>query len=288
MVHLGKHGNLEWLPGKNIGMSAACGTDAALGNLPLTYPFLVNDPGEGTQAKRRAHATIVDHLVSPAARAESYSDIARLEKLLDENAGVAAMDPSKLPAIRSQIWTLIQAAKMDHDLGLSDRPEADEFDDLLLHVNGWLCEVKDAQIRGRAERSQPGACRRSEGEPGAGDAAGHPDVGGSFGAVPGLRAAMGQKDDADLVRLSTVDAVEQQARSLVQLAEDSDWKPATIGSIVAQVLGHQDEAVERVLHFAATEGVPRLARITDELTAVLHALDGASSPRDRPGRRCAA
>ena len=70
-MHLGKHGNLEWLPGKTLGMSAACGTDAALGDLPLIYPFLVNDPGEGTQAKRRAHATLVDHLIPPMARAES-------------------------------------------------------------------------------------------------------------------------------------------------------------------------------------------------------------------------
>ncbi|WFR71279.1 cobaltochelatase subunit CobN [Prescottella defluvii] len=62
-MHLGKHGNLEWLPGKTLGMSASCGTDAALGDLPMIYPFLVNDPGEGTQAKRRAHATLVDHLI---------------------------------------------------------------------------------------------------------------------------------------------------------------------------------------------------------------------------------
>jgi cobaltochelatase CobN len=68
IVHLGKHGNLEWLPGKTMGMSASCGTDAALGDLPLVYPFLVNDPGEGTQAKRRAHATLVDHLIPPMAR----------------------------------------------------------------------------------------------------------------------------------------------------------------------------------------------------------------------------
>ena len=79
-------------------MSASCGTDAALGSLPLIYPFLVNDPGEGTQAKRRAHATIVDHLVPPMARAESYGDIARLEQLLDEYAQVNAMDPAKAPA----------------------------------------------------------------------------------------------------------------------------------------------------------------------------------------------
>src|SRR4029077_19745735 len=98
-------------------MSAACGSDAALGNLPLIYPFLVNDPGEGTQAKRRAHATIVSHLVPPMTRAESYGDLARLEQLLDEPASIEALDPAKLPAIRAQIWTLTQAPRLDHDLG---------------------------------------------------------------------------------------------------------------------------------------------------------------------------
>ena len=103
-------------------MSAECAADAALGSLPLIYPFLINDPGEGTQAKRRAHATIVGHLVPPMTRAETYGDLARLEQLLDEHASIAALDPAKLPAIRAQIWTLIQAARLDHDLGLDARP----------------------------------------------------------------------------------------------------------------------------------------------------------------------
>ena len=147
VIHVGKHGNLEWLPGKNLGMSASCGTDAAIGSMPLIYPFLVNDPGEGTQAKRRAHATIVDHLVPPMARAESYGDIARLEQLLDEYAQVNAMDPAKAPALRGEIWTLITSAQLDHDLGLERAPDDEIFDEFVLHVDGWLCEIKDAQIR---------------------------------------------------------------------------------------------------------------------------------------------
>ncbi|MCC9187150.1 cobaltochelatase subunit CobN, partial [Mycolicibacterium mageritense] len=63
------------------------------------------------------------------------------------HATVSALDPGKLPAIRQQIWTLMRAAKMDHDLGLEDRPDEDSFDDMLLHVDGWLCEIKDVQIR---------------------------------------------------------------------------------------------------------------------------------------------
>ena len=147
VVHVGKHGNLEWLPGKTLGMSASCGTDAAIGSLPLIYPFLVNDPGEGTQAKRRAHATIIDHLVPPMARAESYGDIARLEQLLDEYGNVSVMDPAKAPALRGEIWTLIQAAQLHQDLGLEERPGDEQFDEFVMHVDGWLCEIKDVQIR---------------------------------------------------------------------------------------------------------------------------------------------
>ena len=192
VVHLGKHGNLEWLPGKTLGMSAACGADAALGNLPLIYPFLVNDPGEGTQAKRRAHATLVDHLIPPMARAETYGDIARLEQLLDEHATIAALDPGKLPAIRQQIWTLMRAAKMDHDLGLDERPEDDSFGDMLLHVDGWLCEIKDAQIRDGLHVLGQKPTGEAETRPGAGHPAGTPAVrrrpdrsGSAAGARPG-------------------------------------------------------------------------------------------------------
>ena len=148
IVHVGKHGTLEWLPGKSVGLSATCWPDVALGDIPLVYPFVVNDPGEGTQAKRRAHATIVDHLLPPMTRADTYDDIARLEQLLDEYAQVAALDPSKLEAIRGQVWELLVTARLHQDLGVTVAPAGEEFDDLINHVDGYLCELKDAQIRG--------------------------------------------------------------------------------------------------------------------------------------------
>jgi cobaltochelatase CobN len=147
VVHLGKHGTLEWLPGKGLGLSAECAPDAVLGELPLVYPFIVNDPGEGTQAKRRAHAVVIDHLVPPMARAETYGDLARLEQLLDEYATVQALDPAKLPAVRAQIWTLIKAAELHRDLRQERMPVEADFDDFVLRVDGYLCEVKDVQIR---------------------------------------------------------------------------------------------------------------------------------------------
>lgn len=280
VVHLGKHGSMEWLPGKNAALSASCGTDAAIGNLPLIYPFLVNDPGEGAQAKRRAHATIVDHLIPPMARAESYGDIAKLEQLLDEYANIAAMDPAKLPAIRSQIWTHMRAAEMHRDLGLDDIPDEDDFDDFIFNVDGWLCEIKDAQIRdglhvlGQAPAGEArvnlvlSILRASQ------------IWGGETGAVPGLRSALGLKEDGagqERDALRAIDEIEQQAHALVQGMEEAGWDPAAVDGL------HDDPVVRDVLHFAATQVVPRLAQTTDELDHVLHALDGGFIPAGPSG-----
>ncbi|MFA4084008.1 cobaltochelatase subunit CobN [Mycobacteroides salmoniphilum] len=266
LVHLGKHGNLEWLPGKTVGLSADCATDAAIGDLPLIYPFLVNDPGEGTQAKRRAHATLVDHLIPPMARAETYGDIARLEQLLDEHANISALDPAKLPAIRQQIWTLMRAAKMDHDLGLQDRPDEDVFDDMLLHVDGWLCEIKDVQIRdglhilgsapvGGAQVDLVLSILRAR------------QMWAGEQSVPGLRQALGLAEDGtdDRVR---VDEIDQQAHSMLTALQGTGWDPDAVGDL------SDDPQVAQILRFAATEVVPRLNGTNDEIDAILRALDG--------------
>ncbi|MER0245573.1 cobaltochelatase subunit CobN [Streptomyces sp. HSW2009] len=280
MVHLGKHGNLEWLPGKNAGLSAACGPDAALGDLPLIYPFLVNDPGEGTQAKRRVHATLVDHLVPPMARAESYGDIARLEQLLDEYAAISAMDPAKLPAIRAQIWTLIQAAKLDHDLGLDDRPDDDGFDDFLLHVDGWLCEVKDAQIRdglhvlggaptGPERVNLVLAILRAR------------QIWGGTAALPGLREALGLDESA--ATRTSADEIEERARTLVQAMEDAGWEADATDTVCAALPDDVRKDVAAILDFAAREVVPRLAGTTAEIDHVVHALAGGFVPAGPSG-----
>ncbi|SCK26892.1 cobaltochelatase CobN subunit [Streptomyces sp. WMMB 714] len=280
MIHLGKHGNLEWLPGKNAGLSAACAPDAALGDLPLIYPFLVNDPGEGTQAKRRAHAVLVDHLVPPMARAESYGDIARLEQLLDEYAAVSSMDPAKLPAIRAQIWTLIQAAKLDHDLGLEERPDDEGFDDFLLHVDGWLCEVKDAQIRdglhvlGAAPQGPERvnlvlAVLRAR------------QIWGGTTTLPGLREALGLDESA--ADRGGADAAEAAARSLVEAMEDAGWDPGAVPGTVSELPEEQRQQVGAVLDFAAREVVPRLAATTQEIDHAVHALAGGSVPAGPSG-----
>ncbi|SFL54524.1 cobaltochelatase subunit CobN [Rugamonas rubra] len=116
IVHVGKHGTMEWLPGKGVGLSENCFPDALLGDLPLFYPFIINDPGEGSQAKRRAHAVVVDHLTPPMTTADTYGALAQLTQLVDEYYQVEVLDPSKLPLLQQQIWELVKQTNLDADL----------------------------------------------------------------------------------------------------------------------------------------------------------------------------
>ncbi|HWE88291.1 MAG TPA: cobaltochelatase subunit CobN [Pseudonocardiaceae bacterium] len=304
VIHLGKHGTLEWLPGKGLGLSDECAPDAVLGDLPLVYPFIVNDPGEGTQAKRRGHAVVVDHLIPPMARADTYGDLAKLEQLLDEYATVAALDPDKLPTVRAQVWELVTAAQLHHDLHAESQPAADEFDDFVLHLDGYLCEIKDVQIRDGLHILG----RAPEGEELVNDVLAvlraRQVFGGTVGALPGLRAALAVHFGLDeqellaspgesvrapqaLADLTTepvrtgsdvVDVLESLARRLVLGVAELDWDPDRAPAVVADVLGQDVPDVAAVVRFGCVEVVPRLARTTDEIKHVLHALAGGFVP----------
>ena len=144
VVQLGKHGNLEWLPGKAVALSSACFPEAALGPTPLIYPFIVNDPGEGTQAKRRAQAVIVDHLTPPLARAGTYGELRDLEAMIDEYYEAAGVDPRRIERLRSGILELMSATKLDADAGID---QEDDADSRLRKLDAYLCEIKESQIR---------------------------------------------------------------------------------------------------------------------------------------------
>ncbi|KOV67388.1 cobalamin biosynthesis protein CobN [Streptomyces sp. NRRL WC-3618] len=309
VVHMGKHGTMEWLPGKGLGLSKGCGPDAVLGELPLVYPFIVNDPGEGTQAKRRGHATIVDHLVPPMARADTYGDLAKLEQLLDEYALVSDLDPTKAPAVRAQIWTLVKAAELHHDLHVDDQPDDDAFDEFVMHIDGYLCEIKDVQIRdglhilGGGPEAEPrvnlvlAVLRASQ------------VWGGTANALPGLRACLAQHyglvekellaepgapvklpiELTDLVEgpsrsaADAIDLLEQLCRRLAEGMEERAWDATTVPALVRDVLGLELPDAVAVLEFACREVVPRLARTTDEIDHILKALDGGYVPAGPSG-----
>ena len=146
IINIGKHGNLEWLPGKSLALSSTCYPEVALGSIPNFYPFIVNDPGEGAQAKRRSHATIIDHLTPPLTRAELYDDLEQLEILIDEYYEAQALDPKRLKIITNSIKKLIVTTKINNDLGV-EKVDSDSLSTFLRLADGYLCELKEAQIR---------------------------------------------------------------------------------------------------------------------------------------------
>ncbi|MEO0768286.1 MAG: cobaltochelatase subunit CobN, partial [Cyanobacteria bacterium J06649_4] len=147
IVHVGKHGNLEWLPGKGIALSQDCYPEAAFGPLPHFYPFIVNDPGEGAQAKRRAQAVILDHLTPPMTRAELYGPLQQLESLVDEYYEAQNLDPSRLRIISPKIVELLKRTELQQDLNLAVEKTSTDLQTWLPQIDGYLCELKEAQIR---------------------------------------------------------------------------------------------------------------------------------------------
>lgn len=162
--HIGKHGNLEWLPGKGVALSESCWPDAIFGPIPHLYPFIVNDPGEGAQAKRRVQAVIVDHLMPPMARAETYGDLADLENLVDEYYQAMGLDPQREQYLRDEILACLEKSDIVKELpsyhqnnqiqkSSNKNTEDLEVSNVLLgELDAYLCELKEAQIRNGLHR----------------------------------------------------------------------------------------------------------------------------------------
>lgn len=283
VVHVGKHGNLEWLPGKAIALSSTCFPEICAGPVPQIYPFIVNDPGEGTQAKRRIGATIIDHLTPPLTRAESYGPLRELEALVDEYYMAAGMDPRRLESLKRDILALAASQGLDKDAGADGTGEG-----ALAAIDNYLCELKEMQIRDGLHvftRSPEGALRRDllialartprgRGEEGGASLlrAMAEDLGLGFdpldcrmgdrwdGARPEVLAAVSAEPWRTVG--DTVERLELLAMDLVS--------PSPAGE-----RGEIGPRTRTVLHHIETDLLPRVAACGEaEKTALLTALDG--------------
>ena len=311
ILHLGKHGTLEWLPGKGIGMSPSCYPEVALDDVPLFYPFIINDPGEGSQAKRRAHATVVDHLIPSMTTADSYGDIARIEQLMDEHYQCQTLDPSKLPLLEAQIWEVVQQAELHRDLGIESQPE--DFGEFILEIDGYLCELKDAQIKDglhilgdtpegeqlvgllcaltRLDISGIPSLRRSVAEALGLDYAVLTDDLGEAPIVPspsGGGSGWGRilsLDEATPVRTNgdVLERIELLCRQAYREMLDCGFHAENAASVVASVLGAPDAQTQTVLEYVAETIYPALMRTPDEIGNLLRGLEGKYVPAGPSG-----
>ncbi len=148
VVHLGTHGSLEWLPGKTVGLNGESAPDQLIDDLPNVYPYIINNPGEGTQAKRRSYAAVVDYLTPVMRTAGTYDDLSNLEELVREyrEAGMEDARSDSGEQLRARIEEVVADLDLATDLGVDDVDEL-AFEDLVERIHEYLTDVKTTQIR---------------------------------------------------------------------------------------------------------------------------------------------
>jgi len=292
VIHVGKHGSLEWLPGKALGLSSTCWPDPAIMDLPNIYPYIINDPGEGTQAKRRSHACIIDHLTPVFTNADLYEDLAGLDNLLRDYEDAVREDPGKIQVLRPMIWEAVEKADLDQDLGVTEEQAMDDFQAFLEKLHSYLGELSDTMINdGLHILGKPPESRRLA----------------EFlvqlarvdnGRIPSLRKsvikAMGYDYDAldagrgRIVNQETgetgrhviakahdiaLEMAERLLHSYEEKNNGSEWHDAVSG-IIAEFFPGPCPDIEKVLTWMADTLIPDIEKTVQESESVLAALDG--------------
>lgn len=143
VAHIGTHGSLEWLPGKNAGLGPTCYPDIALDDLPDVYPYLISITGEGIQAKRRGSACLIEHLPAPQMQAGLYDELAELEKVMDEYVHFARTQPENLAALENMVREKVAQANLANEVPYE---EGQPFGEYVAALHHYLTDLKDMQV----------------------------------------------------------------------------------------------------------------------------------------------
>ena len=297
VIHVGTHGSLEWLPGKNAGLSHLCYPELALGDLPDIYPYYVTIVGEGIQAKRRGAACLIGHLNPPQTRADTYDELAELELLVEEYAHFKVSQPENAGVVAQRIREKVTALHLDEDIPVREEESEDSY---ILRVHAYLSKLKHMEIR---------AGLHILGEPPAGEALTEAisaivrtECAGAPGEapIPALPQVLAQAKGFDYYTLeeksgelllgrnqsgaALLDEIWQTAEGWIEVLRQRDFSPVAIEALLhsPSVQGWADEAaaegfqrdLARVLRFIAAVVVPNLAKTRQEMTNTLRALSG--------------
>jgi cobaltochelatase CobN len=159
LIHMGAHGTLEWLPGKAVALSPSCWPEALIGEMPVIYPFIVNDPGEAAQAKRRIGAVTIGHLPPPQIQAAVPERLRRLEQLLDEYSTADGLDPARRQRLIASIRDEARTAGLEDDLGLGPATAPAEA---IPRIDRFVCDLKESQFGDGLHVFGRGACGEAE------------------------------------------------------------------------------------------------------------------------------
>ncbi len=278
VMHVGKHGSLEWLPGKALGLSETCYPDLAIMELPNIYPYIINDPGEGTQAKRRSYACIVDHLTPAYTNADLYDDLGKVQGLVTDYAVAVSEDPAKMEILQPMIWEAVETADLDKDLEIDKETALGDFDAFLEQLHAYIEELSDTMINDGLHimGSPPEEARLEE-----------------FvvqltrlanGSVPSLREAMvramgfdyddvldhrGQrpKHFRGLSGAEIVRKAHEKALALAHGLAAGDFQPEQVPAVIEELLERPSTEAVEVLTYISETLVPNIRRCVEEIDA---------------------
>ncbi len=288
VIHVGKHGSLEWLPGKAVGLGPECYPDLAIGDLPNFYPYIINDPGEGTQAKRRSSACIIDHMPPAQTGAGLYDELAGLDNLLDEYRDARTQDPGKLPLLREMMVKEAEGADILEELGLTKEEALAKEEGFLETLHHYLEEIRDTAVADGLH------------------VLGQPPEGGRLvttlaqmtrlanGSVPSLRKsvmrALGLDEDADPLSKGVSRAqgicesmIEDLLASDLPLMSGEERLEEILSEIMDRHLGSRPEDVGQTLAYVACDLLQRIQQATDEIDLLLNGLEGRFVPEGPSG-----
>jgi cobaltochelatase CobN len=292
IMHIGTHGTLEWLPGKSVGLSASCSPDIAISDLPNVYPYIITNPGEGTQAKRRSYCCIIEHLIPAMHNADAYEETAKLGVQLQEYYHAKTSDRGKVPIMRKLIWETVCQANLDHDLEVTEEAAFSDFDGFLEKLHAYLQELSDALIRdGLHILGEPPTDSRLD----------------EFivtltrlsnGAVPSLRQSIAEMKGYDYEDLlanrgklnpdgrtngDIIKELNNLSLEIVKKFHEKGFQEQNIDTITLDILGRNSADVRQCLFYVCRFLAPALAATTDELTNTLSACDGDYVPSGPSG-----
>jgi cobaltochelatase CobN len=265
VVHLGKHGNLEWLPGRSIALGSDDYPLLCLGPVPLIYPFIVNNPGEGIQAKRRSSGVIIDHLTPPLTRAGLYDDLERVERLLEEHAHSLTLYPSRAAELEKEIASVLNRVSWRDEL-----PDAS-----VQSVTNYLCEIKESQIRSGLHvlGEKP---------------AGQQEIDFLLsllrlpsGGRPGLLQLLAGNRSLEALTPAERDRLEADARRWIQAKAVSAANAVDAVNAGRQTLNKErqtDSELDELATFIRDQLIPRLSRCDDEIKNLVNGLNGRFVP----------
>ncbi|MEM2081317.1 MAG: cobaltochelatase subunit CobN [Candidatus Bathyarchaeia archaeon] len=292
IIHFGKHGTMEWLPGKSVGLSSSCFPDIVISDLPNVYPYLIDDPGEGTCAKRRSYACLVDYLIPVMHNADSYENLAKICVQLKEYYHAKTADPGKLDILKKLIWDATVQANLNSDLEITKEEAFADFDAFVERLHGYLNELSDAQITdGLHVLGEPPADSRLE----------------EFlvaltrlnnGNVPSLRESLAELKGYDYEALlanrgalrpdnrtngDVLDELNTLALELIKRFHAVGFKAEKIDELLHEMFGKTDAKLLQCLSYISSFLVPALNATIEELTNTLSACYGNYVPTGPSG-----